>query len=175
MKKPNLLREYLLEAIPDLSPDQDRLLIFANNGTLRSTMVSGYSFEMAYTLDLIITDYAGDVDTIGLVLFTWIAKNQPELMANHEKGKQAISFEAELLDNSKYDLNFKVPLTERVVVKKLENGKLEISYPGEPQYTEFGQKQTISIRDPLDNELTTITPADKKGWSLDMPPTGKNP
>ncbi len=41
MKKPNQLREYLLKAIPDLSPDQDRLLIFTNNGSLRSTMVSG--------------------------------------------------------------------------------------------------------------------------------------
>ena len=106
MKKPNQLREYLLNAIPDLSPDQDRLLIFTNNGSLRSTMVSGFSFEMSYTLDLVITDYAGDVDVIGVVLFTWIAENQPELMANHEKGKQAISFEAELIDNSKYDINF---------------------------------------------------------------------
>lgn len=175
MKKPNQLREYLLEAIPDLNQDQDRLLIFANNGTLRSTMASGYSFEMAYTLDLIITDYAGDVDTIGLVILTWITKNQSENIANQDKGKQAISFEAELLDNSKYDLNFKIPLTERVIVKKLQNGKLEISYPGEPQYTEFGQKQTISIRDPSDNELTTITTADKQGLSLDMPPTGRNP
>ena len=47
MKKPNQLREYLLNAIPDLSPDQDRLLIFTNNGSLRSTMVSGFSFEMS--------------------------------------------------------------------------------------------------------------------------------
>ncbi len=95
-------------------------------------MVSGFSFEMSYTLDLVITDYAGDVDVIGVVLFTWIAENQPELMANHEKGKQAISFEAELIDNSKYDINFQIPLTERVVVKKLQDGKLELSHPEEP-------------------------------------------
>lgn len=175
MKKPDHLRTYLLNTIPDLSQDQDRLLIFTNNGTLRSTMASGYSFEMAYTLDLTITDYAGDVDVIGVVLFTWIAEHQSELMANHEKGKQAITFEAELIDNSKYDINFQIPLTERVVVKKNDDGKLELSYPGEPQYSKFDPPKIISVMDPTGIELTTLTTVEKQGWSLDMPPTGKNP
>lgn len=175
MKKPDHLRTYLLNAIPDLSPAQDRLLIFTNNGTLRSTMASGYSFEMAYTLDLTITDYAGDVDVIGVVLFTWIAEHQSELMANHEKGKQAITFEAELIDNSKYDINFQIPLTERVVVKKNNDGKLELSYPGEPQYSTFDPPRIISVMDPTGIELATLTTVEKQGWSLDMPPTGKNP
>ncbi|MGQ0519008.1 phage tail protein, partial [Bacillus sp. D-CC] len=77
----------------------DRLLIFANDGKLMSTAANGYSFEMAYTLDMIITDYAGDVDVFGVVLFTWIMDNQSELMANLDKVKEAITFEAELIDN----------------------------------------------------------------------------
>ncbi|OTG65928.1 phage tail protein [Acinetobacter silvestris] len=175
MKKPNHLREYLLTAIPDLSPDQDRLLIFTNNGNLRSTMASGYSFEMSYILDLTITDYSGDVDVIGVVLFTWIAEHQSELMANVEKSKKAITFEAELIDNSKYDINFQIPLTERVIVKKNDEGKLELSYPSEPQYTPFDPPTEFTILDSSGNELTSWTTADKLGWSLDMPPTGKNP
>lgn len=175
MKKPNQLREYLLNAIPGLSPDQDRLLIFTNNGSLRSTMVSGFSFEMSYTLDLVITDYAGDVDVIGVVLFTWIAENQPELMANHEKGKQAIQFEAELIDNSKYDINFQIPLTERVVVKKLQDGKLELSHPEEPKYTEYEPATGFEVIDPSGEVIASWTTAEKQGWSLDMPPTGRNP
>ena len=47
MKKPHALREYLLNAIPDLPQDPDRLLIFANDGKLMSTAANGYSFEMA--------------------------------------------------------------------------------------------------------------------------------
>ncbi len=74
-----------------------------------STAANGYSFEMAYTLDMIITDYAGDVDVFGVVLFTWIMDNQSELMTNLDKVKEAITFEAELIDNSKYDLHFKNP------------------------------------------------------------------
>lgn len=175
MKKPDHLRTYLLKALPDLSPDQDRLLIFTNNGTLRSTMAGGFSFEMAYTLDLTITDYAGDVDVLGVVLFTWISEHQSELMANHDKGKQAITFESEIIDNSKCDINFQIPLTERVIVKKNTEGKLELSYPGEPQYTEFEPPTVISVMDPSGNELTSLTTAEKKGWTLDMPPTGRNP
>ncbi|MFH4289535.1 phage tail protein, partial [Acinetobacter baumannii] len=77
---------------PDLPQDPDRLLIFANDGKLMSTAANGYSFEMAYTLDMIITDYAGDVDVFGVVLFTWIMDNQSELMANLDKVKEAITF-----------------------------------------------------------------------------------
>lgn len=175
MKKPDHLRNYLLHALPDLSPNQDRLLIFTNNGTLRSTMANSYSFEMAYTLDLTITDYAGDVDVIGVVLFTWIAENQSELMANFDKQKQAITFETELIDNSKYDINFQIPLTERVIVKKNEQGQLELTYPGEPQYSSLEPSTNITLTDSTGIELASWTTPEKQGWSLDMPYTGKNP
>lgn len=175
MKKPNHLREYLLNAIPDLSPDQDRLLIFANQGSLRSTMAGGFSFEQSYTLDVIITDYAGDIDVIGVVLFTWIAEHQSELMANHEKGKQAITFEAELIDNSKYDINFQIPLTERVIVKKNAEGKLEISYPAETQYTQFEKPTNVTLTDSSGQELASWTTAEKEGFSMAFMPPGRNP
>ena len=175
MKKPHALREYLLNAIPDLPKDQDRLLIFANDGKLMSTAATGYSFEMSYTLDLIITDYAGDVDVFGIVLFTWIIDNQSELMANLNKAKDSISFEAELIDNTKYDLHFKIPLTERVIVKKNAEGKFEMSYPPEPQYTEFETPTDFELIDKDGTPLASWTTANKQGRSLDMPFPGKNP
>ena len=158
MKKPHALREYLLNAIPDLLQDPDRLLIFANDGKLMSTAANGYSFEMAYTLDMIITDYAGDVDVFGVVLFTWIMDNQ-----------------SELIDNSKYDLHFKIPLTECVIVKKNAEGKFEISYPTEPQYTEFGPPTDFELIDKDGTTLAIWRTADIQGRSLDMPFPGKNP
>lgn len=175
MKKPHALREYLLNALPDLQLNQDRLLIFANDGKLMSTLANGYSFEMAYTLDLIITDYAGDVDLFGVVLFTWIMDNQSELMSNLDKVKDSITFEAELIDNSKYDLNFKIPLTERVIVKKNAQGQFEMYYPIEPQYTEFEPPTNFELVDKDGIVLAAWTTADVQGRSLDMPFPGKNP
>ncbi|MEG6992128.1 phage tail protein, partial [Pseudomonas aeruginosa] len=42
-----------------------------------------------------------------------------------------------VLDNSKVDLSIKLPLTERVIVKKLDDGRLEVTHPDEPQLEPF--------------------------------------
>lgn len=174
MKKPQALREYILNALPDLPQDQDRLLIFANEGKLRSTFAPGFSFEMSYVLDLIITDYSGDPEIFGIVIFSWLMDNQPELLANI-KNTEGIHFEAELIDNGKYDLNFKIPLSERVIVKKNPEGKFELSYPAEPTYTEFEKPVDFELIDKDGGVLAKWKTVASEGRSLDMPLPGKNP
>jgi len=132
MNKPGSLREYFLRLIPELKHNPDRLMIFIDNGTLRSTVAHGLSFEYSYTLNIILTDYAGHPDAVAIPLFAWVQVNQRELMENLVRGKEAIGFEADVLDNSKVDLSIKLPLTERVVVKTLEDGALSVDHPAEP-------------------------------------------
>lgn len=136
MNKPSALRAHLLAAVPELHKNPDRLLVFIDNGTIRSTAAPGLSFEYSYTLNVILTDYAGHPDAVAIPLLAWLLVNQPELLTNLEKGKTAISFEADVLDNSKVDLSLKLPLTERVIVKKQEDGSLQVSHPDEPQLFE---------------------------------------
>ncbi len=133
MNKPDSLRNHLLAAVPALRNDPDRLLVFIDNGTVRSTAAVGLSFEYAYTLNVILTDFAGHPDALMIPLLAWLMVNQHELLANLEKGKEAIKFEADILDNSKVDLSIELPLTERVIVKKLDDGTLQTSHPDEPQ------------------------------------------
>lgn len=59
MNKPSSLRSHLLAAVPELRHNPDRLLIFIDQGRMRSTAAPGLSFEYSYTLNLIFTDYAG--------------------------------------------------------------------------------------------------------------------
>ena len=136
MNKPNSLRDHLLAAVPELHKNPDRLLVFIDNGSIRSTAAPGLSFEYSYTLNVILTDYAGHPDAVAIPLLAWLLVNQPELLTNLEKGKTAIAFEADVLDNSKVDLSLKLPLTERVIVKKQEDGSLQVSHPDEPQVFE---------------------------------------
>lgn len=136
MNKPSGLRAHLLAAVPELHKNPDRLLVFIDNGTIRSTAAPGLSFEYSYTLNVILTDYAGHPDAVAIPLLAWLLVNQPELLTNLEKGKTAIAFEADVLDNSKVDLSLKLPLTERVIVKKQEDGRLQVSHPDEPQLFE---------------------------------------
>ncbi|GLO54773.1 tail protein [Pseudomonas putida] len=137
MNKPDSLRNHLLTAVPELRNDPDRLLVFIDNGTVRSTVAVGLSFEYAYTLNVMLTDFAGHPDALMIPLLAWLMVNQHELIANLEKGKEAISFEADVLDNSKVDLSIKLALTERVIVKKQDDGTLQVSHPDEPQLEPF--------------------------------------
>ena len=71
MIKPASLRAHLVAALPDLARDADRLLVFIDAGSLVSTFQPGLSFEYQYTLNLILTDYAGHPDSVMLPLLGW--------------------------------------------------------------------------------------------------------
>ena len=136
MNKPNSLREHLLAAVPELKNNPDRLLIFIDTGSVRCTAVPGLSFEYSYTLQTILTDYAGHPDSVFIPVLEWLRRHQPELLTNLEKGKTAIAFEADVLDESKVDLSIKLPLTERVIVKRQPDESLQVSHPDEPELIE---------------------------------------
>jgi hypothetical protein len=132
MNKHESLRAHLISSVPDLAQNPDRLMIFIDNGKIRSTAGYGLSFEYIYTLNLILTDYAGHPDAVAIPLLAWVLVNQRELMENVERSKDSIVFEADVLDNSKVDLSIKLPLTERVIVKRQDDGTLLVSHPPEP-------------------------------------------
>ncbi len=136
MNKPDSLREHLTAAIPELRKNPDRLLIFIDNGTMRSTAAPGLSFEYAYTLNLIFTDFAGHPDIIAIPLFAWLLVNQRELMENPRLAQESVKFEADILDNKKVDLSITLPLTERVIVKRQADGQLQVTHPAEPTVDE---------------------------------------
>jgi len=132
MIKPSSLREHLTAALPELRRDPDKLLVFIDRGSLVGTYAPGLSFEYRYTLNLILTDYAGHPDAVMVPLLVWIASQQPELLANPGLREQ-IAFEADVLDNDKVDLDIKLPLTERVGVHARAGGGYDIEHYPEPQ------------------------------------------
>ncbi|WP_192980906.1 phage tail protein [Pseudomonas sp. EggHat1] len=134
MNKPNSLRDHLLAADTTLAQNPERLLVFIDEGNIRSTAAPGLSFEWLFTLNIMITDYAGHPDNIAIPLLDWLRRNQPDLLTNIEKGKDAIGFEADILGNDKVDLSITLPLTERVIVKRLPDESLEITHPPEQDF-----------------------------------------
>ncbi|EZQ18953.1 tail protein [Halopseudomonas bauzanensis] len=147
MNKPESLRKHLEAAVPGLRNNPDRLLVFVDNGTLRSTAAPGLSFEYAYTLNLIFTDFAGHPDSIAIPLFAWLLVNQRELMENPRLAQEAVQFEADILDNKKVDLSITLALTERVIVKRLADGQLQVTYPAEPTVDEPFEAESWQLTD----------------------------
>ena len=133
MKKPASLRAALVAALPDLARDPERLLVFIDAGSLHSTYAPALSYETAYTLNLILTDFAGDPLVVWVAILIWLRVNQPELLDNVDKRQSGITYEADIIDHDKVDLSIKLQLTERVIVKDLGSSKLDISIADEPQ------------------------------------------
>ena len=153
MKKPDSLRAHILDAVKELQRDPERMLIFTDKGNIRCTGAKGLSFEYVYDLNFILTDYAGELDAVMIPLLDWVRINQSELLMNLEKSKDAFKFETVILNNGTVDLSLTLPLTERVIVKRQDNGTLDITFPQEPQYEEPLDPQPMQLIDSNTGEI----------------------
>lgn len=131
MKKPQLLRDHLVAAIPALRADPERLLIFVDNGGLAGTYRPGASFEYRYTLDLVLTDFSGSPEAVMVPLLQWLTRHQSELLAN-PANRDKLTFEVDVLADNLVDLAIKLPLTERVRVVRGADGALVLEHLPEP-------------------------------------------
>ncbi|MEW5251506.1 phage tail protein [Microbulbifer discodermiae] len=132
MIKPDSLRAFILEAVPHLRRNPDALQVFMDRGNLVSTGAPGFAFEYRYTLNLLVTDYAGHRDALVVPLLVWLREQQSELFQNPNQREQ-IRFEADILDRDKMDLSFEIPLTERVGVIPREAGGFSVEHYPELQ------------------------------------------
>jgi len=131
MKKPGQLRDHLLQSVASLAANPDRLLVFVEDGSLTAVYSANLSFSYAYSLNLIVTDYGGDPDTIMLPLLQWLTRHQPELLSNPGR-RGEVKFEVDVLASDLVDVSITLPLTERVIVANGSDGELLLSRPDEP-------------------------------------------
>lgn len=156
MHKPDSLRAALTAAIPDLRDSPERLAMFIDKGSLRATAVPGLSFEYRYKLQLLLLDFAGHPDQVMVPLLAWLFVHQNELLANHDRNKDGISFEAELLDKARVDLQITLALTERVKVTTQPDGSLRAEHLPEPPIEQGYLDETGA---PIDTPVTSIVAA----------------
>lgn len=126
MRKPNELRTWLLASVRDLACNPEKLQIYIDEGNLNTHLQTSLHFEYAYTLNLIVTDFADDPDCLLVPLLAWLKAAQPEM------AEDAIKFEADVLDHGKVDLSITLPLTERVLVNQNNQGNYHTEHPPEP-------------------------------------------
>ena len=135
MYKPNSLRTHLVSANPDLRQNPENLVVFADEGSIHASGTASLSFEYRYRLNIILIDYCGDSDAIMVPLLAWVAVHQVELLGSDDKRRAGIGFEVDINNHETVDLSIKLDLTERVIVKRGEQGRLDIKHLPEPQPT----------------------------------------
>lgn len=132
MNKPASLRDAIAAALPDLAANPDKFLVFADAGAIVATGTPSLSFEYRYTLNLILTDFAGDADLVFVALIAWVQRHQSDLLNNPDKRARAITFEVDHLNNATCDLSIKLPLAETVRVTTGADGAQVITHLQEP-------------------------------------------
>lgn len=126
MKKPNQLRQYLLDSIPAIQNNPDQLQVFIDSGNLYARLQTNLNFEYQYTLTLIMTDLSIRPDAVLVPLLAWVKYYQPDIKPD------AIRFEAEVINNESVDLSITLPLTERVLVTLNEDDNYLTDHADEP-------------------------------------------
>lgn len=129
MKKPESLKTLLLASVPALKDKPENLAMFIDKGRIAARLTGSLSFEYGYTVNVVVQDFAGDVDALFVPLLAWVADQQPDLL---ERDKQEpFSFESEILDGDLADISIYLELTERVKVERTDEG-LVVTHLYEP-------------------------------------------
>ncbi|AIR84892.1 phage tail protein [Pantoea rwandensis] len=130
MLKPQQLRKALTDSVPLLQRNPDSLNVFIDSGRIVSTLATSLSFEYQYRLNMVITDYTGDIDLLVVPMLAWLRVNEPDMMATREKQQAGFTFKADVISDTASDISIDLLLSERVIVKELD-GNLHVTHLNE--------------------------------------------
>lgn len=132
MYKPKSLRKALTDAVPDLARNPDMMRIFIDNGKLASTLATSLSFENQYTLNVVVTDFTGDIELLLVPINAWLRIHQADIMTTDEGRKKGFTYFADINNGDSIDISISLMLTERTIVKE-QGHELHVEQAPEPQ------------------------------------------
>lgn len=148
MKKLAHLRQHLINTVPDLHRNPDKLLTFIENGSIEFWQGTNLTHLYRFPARVILTDYSGDADAVVIPVLEWLQAHEPGM-----NPEDAIQFEAEIIDHKRIDLGLTIRITERVVVRD-ENGTRSVVHaipvPEEP----MNPDASWSVTDMVTGEAT---------------------
>lgn len=135
MNKPQSLRKALNNAVSYVRDNPDRLHMFVDSGSLVATSAASVSWEYRYTLNIIVTDFAGDQNLLMAPILFWLIDNQPDALQNPAEREKLFTFEVDILGNDRCDLSLNLKLTERVIAREVD-GVMQVEAVPEPEVPE---------------------------------------
>ena len=154
MYKLNSLRDYLMQHVPGLRQNPDRLHVFVDEqGSIlcaaeAGQRVSGWQYQ--YEAKALVTDYSLHPDAFIAPVLEWVAQEQPDLLLSHAASEEGVRFESDIIADDAIDLQVTLKLSERVTMR-IEDGKRVVQHHSEPplsQHTDVADWE-IYIKDEL--------------------------
>ena len=141
MEKPASLREHLVSRLPELARDPERLKLWIDQGTVRSSQTANLSFQYGYTLNLLVTDWTAHPSILFVLLLEWLRRHQPDLVASNSA--PGFAFEADVIDKNVVDLQVTLALSEAVITTRRNDGGWDMQHLVEPE-TMFPDDSALS-------------------------------
>lgn len=135
MHKPKSLRQALIDAVPQLNANPERLQMTAGNGNIDARLAASLSFEERYELNVAVRAFSGSSEEIFVPVLAWLRENQPDIFTLDEGRKNGYRFRAVVNDDETMDITLSLQLTERMVVTQSE-ATLHATYSPEPPLPE---------------------------------------
>lgn len=131
MLKPASLRKALFKSVPLLRDNPDMLHMFVDGGVINATLAASLSFENRYTLDIVVTDYTGDLNLLIVPVNVWLREHQPDIMTTDEGKKRGFTYVADINSDDSKDVRMSLQLTERTIVNEADR-RLNVTPLDEP-------------------------------------------
>ena len=131
MLKPASLKKALYKSVPLLRDNPDMLHMFVDGGMINATLATSLSFENRYTLDIVVTDYTGDLNLLIVPVNVWLREHQPDIMTTEEGKKRGFTYVADINNDDSKDVRISLQLTERTIVKEVDR-RLNVTPLDEP-------------------------------------------
>ncbi|WP_342323503.1 phage tail protein [Kosakonia sp. BYX6] len=119
MLKPDSLRKALADAVPVLAANPEMLRLYVDGGNIAATLATSLSFEKQYSLNVVVTDFTGDFDLILVPVLAWLREYQPDILTTDTGQKKGFTFEADINNDSSFDISISLLITERTLVKEV--------------------------------------------------------
>ena len=120
MLKPDTLLKALSDAAPVLAANPEMLRLYVDGGNIAATLATSLSFEKQYTLNVVVTDFKGDIDLILGPVLAWLREHQPDILSTDTGQKKGFVFEADINNDSSFDISISLLLTERTLVDEVD-------------------------------------------------------
>lgn len=111
MKKLFALRQHIINSLPHLNTDPDRLLSFVEDGSIKCYRGPNLTHEWTFTAQFILVEFSMDVDVLMVSIIQWLSVYEPDI-----NPEQAIQVDAEITSETSCDLILRITLSERVIV-----------------------------------------------------------
>lgn len=135
MHKLKSLRQALIDAVPQLRANPERLQMSIGSGNIDARLASSLSFEKQYELKAKVSGFSGYSEGIFVPVLAWLRENQPDIFTLDEGRKNGYLFQIVLNDDETSDISFSLQLTERILVSQ-DEGTLLATYSPEPPLPE---------------------------------------